>query len=466
MRTKIICTIGPASDSEDMLRKLILAGMSVARVNCSHGSLEANEATIERIKKVRKDMGVPLAIMLDTKGPDIRIGRFADGAVMLNDGENFILTTKTITGDVTRVSVDYKKLPKVIKPGQELLLNDGFIKLVTQAVSETEIVTRVVQGGRLTDRKSLYAPGAVLGMPFISKLDELDLLMGIKTDCDYIAASFTSSTKDVTDMKKFLAKYGANIPIIAKIESTGGVNDIDNILKVADGIMTARGDLGVEYPIEQIPTIQKLLTEKAVKAGKLIITATEMLESMIEKPRPTRAETTDVANAVYDGTSAIMLSGETAVGKYPIQTVDYMKRIAEEAEQHVKYATNFYTNQVEINNTKEAFANTLTSAAISARAKAIVAFTQSGGTAIRISKYHPPCIIYAFARYEKVYHQMAMINDIIPKLCSSILTVAQMLKISNDYVLDNKIAKKGEIIIVNASFQDSDTDLVLIHPLN
>ena len=465
MRTKIICTIGPASNSEEVLQKMHEVGMSVARVNCSHGTLEANETTIKHLKDVRKRLNMPLAVMLDTKGPDVRIGRFAEGSVFLINGQKFTLTTKPCTGNDSRVFVDCKKLPKVVKKGQVFLLNDGFIRMTAQNVTETEIECWVDAGGKLSDRKSLYAPGANLQLPFLSKADELDLLMGIKMDVDYIAASFVSTAKDIISMKKFLSAHGANIPIIAKIESVGGVTEIDEILKVADGIMTARGDLGVEYPIEQIPTIQKLLTRKAMEAGKLVITATEMLESMIEKPRPTRAETTDIANAVYDGTSCVMLSGETAVGKFPVEAVNYMKRIAEEAEKNISYETEFNRSDVMVKSTKEAFAKTITSASLSAKAKAIIVFTESGGTATRVSKYHPDCQIYAFAREKKVYYQMAMINGITPIYMNQILTVSQMLKTGNDYILNNKLAKKGEIIVVNASYQDTDTDLVLIHPL-
>ena len=465
MKTKIICTIGPASGSDEMLKKLIQAGMSVARVNCSHGTIEQNEETINRIKAIRKELGVPLAIMLDTKGPDIRIGRFEDGAVELVEGQTFILTTRQILGNSSQVHVACEQLPQVVQPDQILLLNDGFIKMTVIETTGTEITAKVNIGGRLTDRKSLYAPGCDLGLPFVSKEDEQDLLLAIRTDVDFIAASFVSSAQDVLDMKSFLAVNGMDIPIVSKIESSGGVADIDNILKATDGIMIARGDLGVEYPIEQIPTIQKLLTQKAVKAGRFVVTATEMLESMIEKPRPTRAETTDVANAIYDGTSCIMLSGETAVGKFPLQAVNYMKRISEEAEAHVQYDDNFYRKSVDVNSQKEAFANTITGASIAAKAKAIVIFTDSGGTAIRVSKYHPRCPIYAFSRNEKVFHQMAMISHISPGQYKQSLSVAQMLEMSNEYILSNELAQKGEIIVVNASYRDTDTDLVLIHPL-
>lgn len=465
MKTKIICTIGPSSSSEEMMRELVNTGMSVARVNCSHGSVEANEATIRRLQKVRAEMGVSLAIMLDTKGPDIRISTFDGGYTELQEGQMFIITTEKCVGDNKRVSVEYKKLPSVLPPGQEILLNDGFIKLIVQYTNSTEIVCTVKIGGKLSDRKSLYAPGANMGLPFLSKADQLDLDLAVRTNVDYIAASFVSTAKNVQDMKKYLRNQGANIPILSKIESKEGVYNIDAILEVSDGIMTARGDLGVEYPIEQIPTIQKLLTSKAMAVGKLVITATEMLESMIEKPRPTRAETTDVANAVYDGTSCLMLSGETAAGKHPLKAVEYMRRIACEAEANIDYATRFYKNIVRVPGTKHAFAKTITAAAFEAKSKAIAVFTESGGTAIRVAKFHPGCMIYAYAREEKVFHQLAMHNHIVPIYLNQILTTAQMLQISNDHILKNRIAEKDDIIIVNASYRDTDTDLVLIHPL-
>ena len=465
MKTKIICTIGPASASEADMAQLINAGMSVARVNCSHGSVEANEETIRRLQKVRADLGVPLAIMLDTKGPDIRIGHFDGGFAELAEGQRFTITTSQCLGDSTRVFVDCRKLPGACTKGQTILLNDGFIRLVVDIASASEILCTVQIGGKLTDRKSLYAPGAKIGLPFLSKADEADLDLAIRCNVDFIAASFVGCAKDVLDMKKYLERGGMEIPIIAKIESKDGVSNIDAILDAADGIMTARGDLGVEYPIEQLPTIQKLLTQRAISNGKLVITATEMLESMIEKPRPTRAETTDIANAVYDGTSCLMLSGETAVGKYPIKSVEYMRRIAEEAEQNIDYSARFYANNVRVPGIKHAFAKTITGAAFDAHSKAIVVFTESGGTAIRVTKFGPACPIYAYAREEKVYHQLAMHKNIVPLYLNQILTTSQMLQISNDYILHKKIASENEIIIVNASYRDTDTDLVLIHPL-
>ena len=465
MKTKIICTIGPACNKEESIKELMAAGMSVARVNCSHGTLESNEATIEMLKRVRKRSGEPLAIMLDTKGPDIRIGSFEGGHAFLVNGQKFILTTKPCIGNETKVFVDQKKLLRVLQPKHKIVLNDGFIRMEVQEIVGSDIICWVETGGKLSDRKSLFVPGLDFKLPFLSKADELDLLLAIKTDVDYISASFVSSAKDVLAIRTFLKSHGADIPIIAKIESVRGVQNIDEILNAADGIMTARGDLGVEYPIEQIPTLQKMLSRKAVALGKLVITATEMLESMIEKPRPTRAETTDIANAVYDGACGLMLSGETAIGKYPLQSVRYMKKIAEEAEKHVPYEANFGVNEISVNGTKEAFAKTIISASWAAKAKAIVVFTESGGTAMRVAKYRPGCGVYAHARDEKVYNQMAMINSVTPIYLNEILTTDKMLKIGEDYVRRNKIAKSGDVIIINASYRDTDTDLVLIHPL-
>ena len=468
MKNKIICTIGPSSNSEEVLRDLVKAGMSIARINCSHGSIEQNEANIELVKKVRKDMGVPVSIMLDTKGPEIRIGHFdpavkVDGGVWLEEGQTFTLQTRPTVGFENRVFVDYKKLPKVVKPGQQLLLNDGLIVMTVVSMTEFEVICRVNAGGRLGDRKSLFVPGCDLGLSFISKADELDLIMGCKTDVDWVAASFVNCAEDVIALKKVVNKYGKDIPVISKIESKNGVENIDEILAVTDGIMVARGDLGVEYPIEQIPTLQKMLIKKARAAGKLVVTATEMLESMIEKVRPTRAETTDVANSLYDGTSCTMLSGETASGKHPVKVVQFMKRIAELAESFIDRKVGY--RDVEIKSTGDAFACTLTHAAVNSKAKAICAFTRSGRVARAIANFYPPCPIYAFANNERVYHMLAAYNGVIPVLMEQVLTTHQMLQASSKFVMENKIAAKGDVIIVASSFQDSKTDLVLMHPL-
>jgi len=347
MKTKIICTIGPASESEEALRELVTAGMSVARVNCSHGTTSAREKLIRLIKKVRTEMGVDVKIMLDMRGPEIRIGRFGDtyektgnnGEVELKKGQTFIFHTKNIVGDEKGVHVNYPRLPKVVKPGQELLLNDGLLAMTVEVVGEDTVTARVKVGGKLGDKKTLFIPGCDLKLPFISKEDAEDLFMGCREVIDWISPSFVNSANDLKELNAFLEKHGSNskYPLIAKIETVMGVENIDEILKVAGGMMVARGDLGVEYSYEKVPALQKMLVKKARKAGKIVVVATEMHDSMKERARPTRAETTDVANAVWDGTEYIMTSGETAVGKNAAATVRSMLKIASEAEKYKKY---------------------------------------------------------------------------------------------------------------------------------
>lgn len=460
MKTKIICTIGPGTNNEETLKQLIKAGMSVARINCSHGGVEANEANIALVKKVREEMGVPLAVMLDTKGPDVRIGHFdpavkKDGGVWLVEGQVFTLQTRPTVGFENRVFVDYKKLPKVVKPGQQIILNDGMIVMTVASVNEFEVICRVNIGGKLSDRKSVFVPGCNLGIPFISKADELDIIMACKMGVDWVAASFVNSANDVVALRKLIQKYGGDFPIISKIESRRGVENIDEILRVSDGIMVARGDLGVEYPIEQIPALQKTIIRKARRAGKLVVTATEMLESMIEKPRPTRAETTDVANSIYDGTSCVMLSGETAVGKYPVKAVEYMKRIAEETHKYVDYSIS--CRNVDVNDVKDALARTIVSGAVHGQAKLICSFARSGDTTRAVAKYYPNCPIIAFVKTEQTFHRLAIVNDVEPVMITPdpdrFLTPAQIIEYASAYVLNNKIVKKGDVIAIGAESQ-------------
>jgi pyruvate kinase len=431
--------------------------MNVARINCSHGSVEENEETIELVKRVREELKVPLAIMLDTKGPDVRIGKFEGGGVDLRDGQLFTFTTRPTVGMNDRVFVDYKELPKLVKKGQSILLNDGFIRMTVVHAEGHEIKCKVNMGGRLSDRKTFFAPGIDFALPFISRADEVDLVMGIKQKVDWVAASFVGSAADVLKMRTLMKKYGADIPIIAKIESAKGVRNLIEILSVVDGIMVARGDLGVEFALERLPAIQKMLIEKARRAGKIVVTATEMLESMITRARPTRAETTDVANSIYDGTSCVMLSGETAVGAHPILAVQYMKKIAEDAERNIKTRLSS-----EIHDEKDAFASTIVTAAANAGAKAICAFTKTGSTAVRVAKFAPSCPVFAFALEEEVYYKLGMINDIYPELKTKILTVQQMIDFSNGFVVSRGVARSGDVIVINASFSGA-TDLVLIH---
>ncbi len=342
----IVCTIGPSSDTEEILRRLCLSGMNVARINLSHGTHDEQQSKIELIKKVRKKLNAPIAIMLDTKGPEYRIKTFQGGGIFLNDGDTFSFTTEDIEGTQERVSVNYKGLIGVLSVGDKILVNNGLVILQVQELTDTDAVCRVVVGGELSNNKSMNFPNKIIGQTYLSEQDKLDLLFGIKNDVDFVAASFVSSKKDLLELKTFLHENGGkDIDIIAKIENRAGVDNIEEICEECDGIMVARGDLGVEIPFEELPHIQKFLITKCRLLGKRVITATEMLESMIHNPRPTRAEISDVANAVYDGTSAIMLSGETAAGKYPVQTVEIMARIAEETERHINYGKLFATTE-------------------------------------------------------------------------------------------------------------------------
>jgi len=332
MKTKIVCTIGPATDSEEGLKRLSALGMNIARVNCSHLTAEKAREVIEHLKRVRKDNGLNYQIMLDTKGPDIRIGTFEKGSVVLDEGQEFVFTTKQVEGSKKQVFMNYPRLPQVVTKGQVLLLVDGMIRMTVIETTETDVICMVDMGGVLGNKKSLFVPGCELGFTFLSEADKADLKVAVETGCDLIAASFVGSKQDLTDMKNWMKECGGEIPIISKIESVKGIERLDEIVKETWGVMVARGDLGVEYPIEEVPALQKLIISKCNKAKKFCIVATEMLESMIDRPRPTRAESTDIANAVWDGGDAVMLSAETAVGKYPFAAVEFMAKIAARAE--------------------------------------------------------------------------------------------------------------------------------------
>ena len=337
-KTKIVCTIGPSCNNEDTLKRMCQAGMNVARLNFSHGTHEDHLKSINLIKKVREELGLPIAILLDTKGPEFRIKTFRDGKITLNDNDKFTFTTEDVEGDETRVSVNYKGLPADMAQGDRILLNNGLVVFTVESVTDTDINCRVDVGGELSNRKSMSFPNKVLKQIYLSEYDKQDILFGIENDVDFIACSFVSTAQDLIDVNNFIREHGGeNIDIIAKIENRAGVDNIKDICKECAGIMIGRGDMGVEIPFEELPAIQKHLITTCRLLGKRVITATEMLESMIYNPRPTRAEISDVANAVYDGTSAIMLSGETAAGKYPVLTVSTMSRIADQTEQNINY---------------------------------------------------------------------------------------------------------------------------------
>ena len=372
-KTKIICTIGPASESPEVFRRMCLEGLNVARLNFSHGTHAEHQKKIDMIKAVREELNLPIAIMLDTKGPEYRIRTFQDGKITLRDGDPFTFTTRDVEGNDSIVSVSYAGMAEDLEPGDRVLVNNGLVIFEVERIDGTEIRCRVLTGGVLSDRKSMSFPGKVLRQTFLSEQDKADLLFGIQNGVDFVAASFVSCKQDLLDMKAFLdANGGGDIGVIAKIENQSGVDNIEEICTVCEGIMVARGDLGVEVPFTELPAIQKHLITKCRMLGKRVITATEMLESMITNPRPTRAEISDVANAVYDGTSAIMLSGESAAGKYPVEALRIMGEIAEETEKHIDYIGQFRTREFVIRNRVDAISHAACTMAIDLDAKAIV----------------------------------------------------------------------------------------------
>ena len=414
-KTKIVCTIGPCCSDEKTLRDMCLAGMNVARLNFSHGTHEEHLKIINLIKKVRDDLNMPIAILLDTKGPEYRIGTFENGKIMLAEGQTFSFTTEDIVGDEDRVSVNYKGLPHEMSVGDKILLNNGLIIFKVTSVTDKNVVCTVEVGGELSNRKSMSFPGKHLKQIYLSENDKSDIKFGIENGVDFIACSFVSCRQDLIDVKEYLKTLGeAEVDIIAKIENRSGVDNITEICKDCDGIMIARGDMGVEIPFEELPNIQKFLITKCRLLGKRVITATEMLESMIYNSRPTRAEISDVANAVYDGTSAIMLSGETAAGKYPVLTVKTMSKIAETAEQSINYEKMFKNSEFIIKNTVDAISHATCGMAIDIEAKAIVACTLSGTTARMVSRFRCPVDIIGMTTEEKTWRKLALSWGVTP----------------------------------------------------
>ncbi|QWT52070.1 pyruvate kinase [Eubacterium sp. MSJ-33] len=415
-KTKIVCTLGPATDNEDVLRKLMLAGMNVARLNFSHGTHEEQKKRMDMVKKLRAELGLPIAILLDTKGPEIRTRDFEGGKVEVKAGDFFTLTTRDIVGDSTITSITYKDLYKDVQVGTHILIDDGLIELEVTSISGEDILCTVITGGPISNHKGINVPDVHLNMPYLSEVDESDILFGIEQDVDFVAASFIRSAKDVLEIRELLnANGGQRINIISKIENSEGVNHIDDIIYVSDGIMVARGDMGVEIPCEEVPVIKKMIINKVYMAGKQVITATQMLDSMIKNPRPTRAETTDVANAIYDGTSAVMLSGESAAGKYPVEAVEMMAKIAERAEAAIDYKKNFYHYERAANqNVTDAVCHAACTTAIDLNAAAVIIVTKSGVSARNISKYRPSCNIIAGTTSDKAYRQLNMSWGVTP----------------------------------------------------
>ncbi len=416
-KTKIICTIGPACENEETLTEMCKAGMNVARLNCSHGTHEDHQKKIDLIKSVREKLGLPIAIMLDTKGPEYRIRTFKEGKVTLQEGATFTFTTDDIIGDETRVSVTYKHLIEELAVGDTILVNNGLVIFRVDKIEGTNAICTVLSGGVLSNQKSMNFPNRVFEQEFLSEQDKEDLLFGIKNEVDFVAASFVSTKADMQVLRDFLdANGGSDIDVIAKIENRSGVDHIDEICELANGIMVARGDLGVEIPFMEVPSIQKYLIKKCRLLGKRVITATEMLESMIQNPRPTRAEISDVANAVYDGTSAVMLSGETAAGKHPVEAVKNMAEIAEFTEQRIDYHHWFSSTDFEIRSNLDAVSHATCAMAIDIKAKAIVVSSLTGNTARMVSRFRCPVDIIGMTTSERAWRKLNMSWGVTPVL--------------------------------------------------
>lgn len=455
-KTKIICTIGPVSQSEEKLKELILAGMNVARFNFSHGGHEEHKGKYERAVKAAKDLGMPLATMLDTKGPEIRLRDFEGGKQYLESGNLFRLTTDEILGTAERASISYKNLKNDISVGTTILIDDGLIEMTVKAIEETDIACEVINGGYVSNHKGINVPGVVLSMPYISEVDREDILFGVKMGYDYLAASFVRCREDVEAVRKLITDNGGKMKIISKIENMQGIDNIDEILEVSDGIMVARGDMGVEVPMEEVPILQKELIQKTIRQGKIVITATQMLDSMMKNPRPTRAETTDVANAIYDGTTAIMLSGESAAGAYPIESVQTMSRIAERTEQEVGYEARFHAINYgcEVLDNREdvttAISHACCATAMDLKASAIITVTMSGFTANKISRYQPECMVIGCTVDESVYRQLSLLFGVMPLLIQKEDDTEKLFDAAINASLEAGLIHHGDRVVLTA----------------
>ncbi len=468
-KTKIICTIGPACEDEETLTQLCLAGMNVARLNFSHGTHEEHLKKIQTIKKVREKLNLPVAIMLDTKGPEYRIKTFRDGQVTLREGDLFTFTTDEVEGDQTRVSVNYKGLMDDLSVGDTILLNNGLIIFEVTALTKTEAACVVKVGGVLSNRKSMSFPNKVLRQKYLSDQDKDDILFGVQNDVDFVACSFVSTRQDLIDVREYLDSIGGeNIDLIAKIENRAGVDNIKDICDECSGIMVARGDLGVEIPFEELPGIQKSLIETCRLLGKRVITATEMLESMIHNPRPTRAEISDVANAVFDGSSAIMLSGETAAGQYPVLTVKTMAKIAENAEQNINYTKRFTRYEFKIRNEVDALSHATCAMAIDLNAKAIIACTRSGMTARMVSRFRAPAVIIGMTTSPKTWRKLALSWGVVPVMAEEFPSTDVLFYEAKRTAKKVLELKKGDFVVITGGIPNGragSTNLIKIEKI-
>ena len=451
-KTKIICTLGPAVDSEDMIRTLIRSGMDAARFNFSHGSHPEHLERLSLLKAVRDAMGRPVATILDTKGPEIRIRNFDTKSISLEAGDTFTLTTREEVGDQTHVSVSYPKLHQEVAPGQEILIDDGLVAIRVDEIRGEDIVCTVENGGTLSANKSINIPGVHIHLPALTEKDVADIRFGVENDFDFIAASFVRQASDVEAVRQVLQDCGGeSVKIIAKIENQEGVDNIDEILAAADGIMVARGDLGVEIPAAKVPILQKKIIRKGLQAGKPVITATQMLDSMMRNPRPTRAEVSDVANAVFDGTSCVMLSGETAGGKYPVEALTAMTGIVEEAEASIDYWRHFQKQRVvPASNINDAITHTCCLTAKDLDAKAILAATNSGRTARMICRFRPSCPVAALTMHEKVRRQLNICWGVIPFLTGEVNSTDRIFSLSAEVALKERLVQAGDTVVITA----------------
>ena len=466
-KTKIVCTMGPNLFEKHLIAPLMKAGMNVARFNFSHGTYETHQHYYDEVCRIRDELGLPIATMLDTKGPEIRVRSFKNGRVTLQNGQLFTLTTDEVEGDEERVSITYKELPQDIAVGSSILIDDGLIGMQVECIDGADIVCRVLNGGVVSNNKGVNIPNAHLSMPFISEKDHQDILFAIKNGYDFIAASFTRCADDIMQIRHILQENNCHtINIIAKIENMEGVENIDEILRVVDGVMVARGDLGVEVPLEDVPSLQKKLIQRGIAAGKPVITATQMLDSMIKNPRPTRAEATDVANAIYDGTSAIMLSGESAVGAYPVEAVETMVRIALRAEADMDYIRRFSRDTSASTDVTNAISHATVTSAHDLNASAIITVTKSGSTARILSRYRPACVIVGCTTEKHVWRQLALSWGTVPLMIAEESNTDDLFEHAVDAAVQNGLVHDGELVVLTAGVPlgiSGTTNLMKVH---
>lgn len=466
-KTKIVCTMGPNLFEKHLIAPLMKAGMNVARFNFSHGTYETHQHYYDEVCRIRDELGLPVATMLDTKGPEIRVRSFKNGRVTLQNGQLFTLTTDEVKGDEERVSITYKELPQDIAVGSSILIDDGLIGMQVERIDGADIVCRVLNGGVVSNNKGVNIPNAHLSMPFISEKDHQDILFAIKNGYDFIAASFTRCADDIMQIRHILQENNCHtINIIAKIENMEGVENIDEILRVVDGVMVARGDLGVEVPLEDVPSLQKKLIQRGIAAGKPVITATQMLDSMIKNPRPTRAEATDVANAIYDGTSAIMLSGESAVGAYPVEAVETMVRIALRAEADMDYIRRFSRDTSASTDVTNAISHATVTSAHDLNASAIITVTKSGSTARILSRYRPACVIVGCTTEKHVWRQLALSWGTVPLMIAEESNTDDLFEHAVDAAVQNGLVHDGELVVLTAGVPlgiSGTTNLMKVH---